>query len=103
VALALQSRKPTLLLVGEGAKASSYAAGIKSDFITLRTYNDQTLERMVKDFMKENEMQTKDLRFNFVIDRKIYNHLRLRSFKSGKTKAEIVRDLLLKDLEGDQN
>jgi hypothetical protein len=99
VAYALQSKKPILLLVHEGSKVSSYATGIKNEFVTVHTYTDFTVEKIVKDFIKDNDSKTKDMRFNFVIDRKIYNHLRLKSFRSGKTKAEIVRDLLLKDLE----
>jgi hypothetical protein len=98
VALALQSKKPILILMRAGSEPS-YAAGIKSEFVTIRSYSEFTVEKIVKDFVKDNDSKTKDLRFNFVIDRKIYNYLRLKSFKSGKTKAEVVRDLLLDDIQ----
>jgi hypothetical protein len=101
IALALHHKKPTLILVREDMEGISYAVGLKDDLITPRTYNDETLEKIVTDFLKDNEVKNKDLRFNFVIDRKIYNHLRLKSFQTGKTKAEVVRDLLLKDLDKD--
>ena len=39
------------------------------------------------------------MRFNFFIDRKIYNYLRWASFKTGKTKAEILRDLVENEIE----
>jgi hypothetical protein len=99
VAFALQSRKPVLMLVREGTESSSYATGIKNELVTVRTYTEYTIEKIVKDFIRDNDVRTKDLRFNFVIDRKIYNYLRLKSFKSGKTKAEVVRDLLLEDIQ----
>ena len=98
VAYAIQRRKPTLLLVKKNKASMSYASGLKSDFITFKRYDDANLQKSVEDFIKENTIRTKDLRFNFVIDRQIYNHLRLRSYESGKTKAEIVRDLLLEDI-----
>lgn len=98
VSLALQHKKPVLLLVRESMRGSSYATGLKNELIMYCAYNDTTLEKYIADFLSEYEIATKDLRFNFVIDRKIYNHLRLKSFKSGKTKAEVVRDLLLEDM-----
>jgi hypothetical protein len=99
VARALKAGKPTLILVREDVSGRSYASGIKDELITYRKYNDTNLERVVEVFVKENTIKKKDLRFNFVIDRQIHNYLRQRSYKSGKTKAEVVRDLLLKDME----
>lgn len=99
VAYALQRRKPTLLLVKKEKAATSYASGLRGDFVTFKKYDDANLQKIIEDFIKENTIKTKDLRFNFVIDRQIYNHLRLRSYESGKTKAEIVRDLLLEDID----
>jgi hypothetical protein len=100
VAVALSRRKPILLLVREEDAPLSYASGIKNELVTYQKYNDNNLEKLVEAFAEENTIKTKDLRFNFVIDRQIHNHLKVRSFKSGKTKAEVVRDLLLKDMEG---
>jgi hypothetical protein len=99
VAFALQRKKPTLLLVRKDLAERSYATGIKNDLATYKKYDDKTLEKVVETFIKENTLKTKDLRFNFVIDRHLHNHLRWKSFRSGKTKAEIVRDLLIKDMK----
>ena len=54
---------------------------------------------MVEKFLNENDIQSKDMRFNFFIDRKIYNYLRWAAFKTGKTKAEILRDLVQNEIE----
>ena len=101
VATALHKKKPVLLLTKRVSSASRgyLSRGIKDPLLTRKEYGDNDLEKIVGDFIKDNMIKNKDLRFNFVIDRQIYNHLRWRSFKSGKTKAEVVRDLLLKDLE----
>lgn len=53
---------------------------------------------IVKEFLEENVIDTKDLRFNFFLDRPTYNYLRWMSSKTGKTKAEIVRSLLQKEM-----
>lgn len=100
LATALHRRKPTLVLIDKSVAKDSYAVALRHDFLTVITYNESELERIIGDFLRENTVTTKDLRFNFVIDRKIYSYLKAKSFKSGKTKAEIVRDLLLEDLRG---
>jgi hypothetical protein len=98
VALGLQRKKPVLALVRSEAVGESYVTGIKHDLLTIKKYDDAEVQKIVEDFIKANTLKNKDLRFNFVIDRHIYNHLRLKSFRSGKTKAEVVRDLLIDDM-----
>lgn len=99
VALALLAKKPVLALVKSGdAVTPSYVSGIRNELLTVKEYNDSNLEDHILEFIRENTIAKKDLRFNFVIDRQLHNHLRMQSFKTGKTKAEIVRDLLVKDM-----
>lgn len=100
VSLALLKRKPVLALVrsSEGATAS-YVSGIQNELLTVREYDGTNLEAIIVGFINENTISKKDLRFNFVIDRQLHNHLRTQSFKTGKTKAEVVRDLLMKDMQ----
>src|SRR6476469_7505366 len=81
VATALQQNKPVLVLVQKNTSGFSYAKGLKHDLLTYKEYEVETVEDIVEAFMKENTINTKDLRFNFVIDRRIYNHLRLKSFQ----------------------
>lgn len=99
VAYALQKKKPVLLLAREEDVPNSYATGVKNELITFKKYAPEDLNKIIEDFIKEHTLKKKDLRFNFVIDRQIYNHLRWRAYKSSKTKAEVVRDLLLKDMD----
>ena len=39
------------------------------------------------------------MRFNFFIDRPIYNYLRWAALKTNKTKAEILRELVQREIE----
>ncbi|HET9411955.1 MAG TPA: hypothetical protein VFO38_03845 [Candidatus Saccharimonadales bacterium] len=103
VAYALQRRKPVLLLANEDVAARSYAIGIRHKFASFKKYNHTNLAKVVERFINENTVKNKDLRFNFVIDRTIHTHLRSKSFETGKTKAEILRDLLLKDMNSDSD
>ena len=101
IAAALNRKKPTLILINESAVSteSSMSRGVEDPLLSRAVYRDHIeLDKAVAKFIDENTVTNKDLRFNFVIDRQIYNHLRLKSFKTKKTKAEIVRELLQKDL-----
>lgn len=99
VALALQRKKPVLVLVDEVTARSSYAKGLTNDLLTYREYNQTNLGEIIENFLSENTVKTKDLRFNFVVDRRIYNHLRAKAFRTRKTKGEILRELLVEDIE----
>jgi hypothetical protein len=103
VAMALQLKKPILLLIDEERTHATYATGLRNELITIQQYNKDNISNFIHEFLDENNLQKKDLRFNFVIDRQIHNHLRWRSFKTGKTKAEVVRDLLQKDMQNGQD
>lgn len=99
IALALQKKKPTLLLINKTYNNEGYMSkGINDPCLKRVEYSDNNLAREIKHFIVDNTISIKDLRFNFVIDRKIYHHLNKRSYESGRTKAEILRDLLLEDI-----
>lgn len=101
VASAIQQKKPTLLLSREGVNNDSLVKGLDDAVVRSAEYNDSNLEQIAEDFLDENNIQAKDLRFNFFIDRQIYNYLRWASFKTGKTKARILRELVLKEINKD--
>lgn len=54
---------------------------------------------IVADFINENNIDNKDLRFNFFIDRQIYNYLRWAAYQTGRNKSEILRELVLREIE----
>lgn len=99
VALAVNMKKPTLVLNRDGVEKSFFASGIEVG-IEYRKYSDQEqLRKYIARFLDENNIRVKDMRFNFFIDRSIYNYLRWASLKTGKTKAEILRKLIKAEIE----
>lgn len=100
VALAAQQKKPILLLHKKHAYKKSLADGVAGDYIERKDYETgDDIEALVEAFLAKNDIKAKDMRFNFFIDRNIYNYLRWAAAKSGKTKAEILRELVLDEIE----
>lgn len=95
IAMAIQQKKPVLLLRHETANKETFITGVEDGWVQHSEYKDlDHLKTIVEKFLDDNDIKSKDMRFNFFIDRKIYNYLRWASFKTGKTKAEILRDLV---------
>lgn len=98
-AISLQYKKPTLILFRDNAVDGVAALGLSDPLATVKEYNFDNLEKIVTDFLEINRIDVKDMRFNFFIDRQIYNYLRWASHKSGKTKAEVLRELVCREIE----
>ena len=102
VAAAAHMKKPTLVLRQQNTDDSFFASGIDIG-VEYKEYADKNVKTIVKKFLADNDIQTKDMRFNFFIDRPIYNYLRWAAHKTGKTKAEILRDLVSKEIDKANN
>ncbi|HEU4913795.1 MAG TPA: hypothetical protein VFT16_00105 [Candidatus Saccharimonadales bacterium] len=102
-ALAVAQKKPLLLLTREASDLAVSGINTPAGFVRSTAYDSNNLEAIVKEFLEENVIDTKDLRFNFFLDRPTYNYLRWMSSKTGKTKAEIVRSLLQKEMNKDND
>lgn len=99
-AVALQQKKPVLLVSRDSSIEQRLVAGLSDELFTIKLYEDEDeLEKIVSKFLQNNTLTNRDMRFNFFLDRQIYNHLRWVSFKTGKTKAEIIRDLIDKEID----
>lgn len=103
VATAVQQKKPVLMLRRKTADKNAFATGVEEGWVLQKDYDDKDIEEIVKSFLEDNDIQAKDMRFNFFIDRQIYNYLRWAAFKTGKTKAEILRELVVKEIENREN
>lgn len=99
IATAIQQKKPTLLILKEGSKVPPFTWNIPSSFLSRIEYSGDNLVEKLTPFVEENDITVKDMRFNFFIDRKIYNYLRWASHKTGKTKAEVLRELVKNEIE----
>lgn len=99
VATALQQKKPTLVISRKPLK-NHLISGYRNKMLVLKQYKDEEdLAQIVAEFIQDNTITTKDLRFNMFIDRPIYSYLRSMSYETGKNKSEIIRDLINKELD----
>lgn len=98
VATAVQQKKPILLLRRKIAGKSAFVTGVEDGWVQYAEYDEGDVDSIVDHFLKENDITTKDMRFNFFIDRPIYNYLRWSALKTGKTKAEILRELVQREI-----
>jgi len=99
VAAAVQQKKPILLLRHENADKSAFVTGVDDGWVQYQEYNEKNLDSILSKFLQDNDISTKDMRFNFFIDRPIYNYLRWAALKTGKTKAEILRSLVQQEID----
>lgn len=102
-AMALQLKKPILVLTKNDSLRDSFGSGIVSDLLVYKKYDEKDLSAIITNFIEENRFEVQDLRFNFVIDKDIHNYLRWAAFNGNTTKAEVVRKLLrskIKDSNG---
>ena len=99
VAQAVHQKKPVLILVRDDSFPGAAKLTESHDIIRSEKYTSDTLSSIIGKFLEENTIETKDMRFNFFIDRAIYNYLRWAAFKTGKTKAEILRELVQREIE----
>lgn len=103
LAHALQQKKPVLVLRNESAEKDSFVVGVVANSaIEIVEYNSKTLKGIISKFLQDNDIQAKDMRFNFFIDRHIYNYLRWSAYRTGKTKAEILRELVMREIDKKQ-
>lgn len=99
VAVALQQKKPTLI-VSRKPLNERMISGYRNKMLSMKEYKtEEDLAEITRQFIRDNTIATKDLRFNMFIDRPIYNYLRSESYESGKNKSEIIRDLINKEIE----
>ena len=98
VAQAIAMKKPVLVLNREDMDKSFFASGIEAG-IDYHKYTTDTIDSTLEKWLRDNDIGTKDMRFNFFIDRAIYNYLRWTALKTGKTKAEILRNLVEREID----
>lgn len=92
-AKALANKKPLLMLFD--THPQPYVLNSNNTLKRSEVYgSDEELQKIVTTFLKEVDVDANNLRFNMVLDREVYNYLNWESVNSGKTKAQIVREVL---------
>jgi hypothetical protein len=92
-ALALARKKPLLMLFN--SRPQPYILDSSNSLKRAEVYhNEEQLQVVVASFLKDIDVDANNLRFNMVLDREIYNFLNWESVNTGKTKAQIIREVL---------
>lgn len=101
--LALNNRTPVLILYFQNIKSNpsldKFIDSQTSKLVRKSQYTKENIKNVLKDFFDWAEENTKLVRFNLEIDRKLDNHLRKKAGKEGSSKAEVIRNLILEDME----
>lgn len=99
LAAALEHKKPTLVLYRDSLPGS-IITGFTNQLFTHHFYaTNDDLRKYVASFLKKNTVTSKDLRFNFFIDRKINRFLSEVEHETGKNKSEIIRNVIEKRIK----
>jgi len=99
---ALDYKKPVLVL-SRTPISGKILSWITDDLLVKKEYSsDAELEKIVTTFIQQNKITTKDLRFNFFIDRSIHSFLEEVSRETGKNKSEIIRDAIARGINEDR-
>lgn len=94
MAAALEFKKP-VLVVSRDRFEYKYITGFTDPLLSYKTYStEDELIRTITSFLKKNTVHTKDLRFNIMLNRKIAKYLDEKSQSSGKSKSDIIRDVI---------
>lgn len=102
VAAAFQHKKP-VLAVSRNDIRSHTASGIVNPLFTYKKYKDEKeLKSIVHDFLIKNTIHTKDLRFNMFLTRRIFKYLEDTMRETGKSRSEIIRELVKRKVSEDQ-
>lgn len=101
IAVAVQQKKPVLMLSRHDISSVSLSSNVNPDFdqfVTIKRYDLNTVSGILKGFFEKNDIKKQDMRFNFFINSEIYNYLKHEAYITGKNKSEILRELVLKEI-----
>jgi hypothetical protein len=99
IAAALQYKKP-ILAVSRTSLDDKLAGGITDTLFIYKKYStNEDLARIVRTFIEQNTVHTKDLRFNMFLTRNIFRYLEEKSQETGKNKSEIIRNLIKQNVK----
>jgi len=97
-AFAVSNKKPVLVMTSDHQISQTVVAGEDNPLLCIRNYNPKTLEAVATEFLMKFDLPQQDMRFNMFIDRETRTFLEIESYKTGKTKAKIIRDMIKNEI-----
>jgi hypothetical protein len=102
----LMRNKPTLVLRRKiiGSKFNnSYLDAIGSSLLTVRDYENDEYKNIIKEFIGEFKNGYGYQRYNVVLDKRHNYYLSWASEKYSRSKSEILRELIEKDIDSNED
>lgn len=104
VTIALQNKKPTLVL-WQGSKHRQFKQmfihGIESDILQVSEYEEKNLKEIINTFINKYENISERNRFHLVLNNVERNYLDWAQFTKNKSRTKIIRDSLRKIIDSD--
>lgn len=94
---AISNKKPTLVLWQKKDNepyTDSYLEAIDSKFLTIKEYQLDNLENIIKEFIGYSKVEFGQKRYNIVLGNKQRYYLDWASAKYNKSRSEIIRDAI---------
>ncbi len=105
ITVALQSRKPTLVL-WQGKKYRQFKQmfihGIESDILQVSEYSPKELKDVLDTFISKYENATEKNRFHLVLNNVERNYLDWAQYYSGKSRTKVIRSALRSIIDSDE-
>jgi hypothetical protein len=104
ISLSLARQKPTLVLKQKNPNHgwnNSYIDAVSSPLLIVREYKGEEYKDIIKEFLGEFKNGYGQERYNFVLDRREKYYLDWASEKYSKSRSELLRDLIEKQMSED--
>ncbi len=106
ITIALQSRKPTLVL-WQGKKHRHFKQlfihGIESDILQVSEYSLENLSDTISAFICKYENASERNRFHLVLNNVERNYLDWAQFTKNKSRTKVIREALKQLIDGDDD
>ncbi len=104
--LAIQKKKPALFMwldSSNWAKRKGFIYSIESEYIDIIPYNLSCYKNVIDSFIKKYSNYSNDQRFNLLIDKVERQYLDWKSNNTLKTRSNLIRSLIRKDMNNDND
>lgn len=105
ITLALQMRKPTLVL-WSGKKHRQFSKmfihGIDSEYLVIKEYTDENIKEIIKIFIEKYKSSEIKSRFNLVLKAHERNYLDWIQYTLHKSRTDFIRELLREKISKDK-
>lgn len=106
ITIALQRRKPTLVLklhTNDSLFTDSYIESLQDPNLTVKEYTNQNIAKRISEFVNFNKLGNTQKRYNIVLEKKHKYYLDWAHQVSGSSRSEIIRNLVEEEMRKDKN